>query len=83
MSVVALKLKFQQVVSSQVPSQAFYVPEALPWISLACQTVSYLRTTPLVTYFLANENPILVYVVLFLFILSLLDRKSNSMFPWY
>lgn len=39
--------------------------------------LSYLRTTPLVNYFLANENPILVYVVLFLFILSLLDRKSN------
>lgn len=76
MSVVALKLKFQQIVSSQAPTQAFYVSEVLPWISLVCQLCLTLEPL-LVTYVLANENPILVYVVLVLFILSLLDRKSN------
>lgn len=42
------------------------------------KNMPFLRTTPVITYFLADENPILVYVaLLFFFILSLLERKTN------
>lgn len=64
--------------SSQAPSQAFYVSGILPWIALEChKNMTYLQTIPLATYCLADEHPILVYVGLFLFILSFLDREAN------
>ena len=74
---LALQLQLQPLGSPQAHSQAFYGAEILPWISLIPGNKSHLRTTPVITYFLTSENLILVYVALFILILSLWEREAN------